>query len=52
MYSIGYLDHSALPPFLLGVEPTTKFSKRRGLTGSQFLVGVSGKERGHFFRGV
>ena len=27
LHSIGDLDHSAFPPFLQGVEPTTKFSK-------------------------
>ena len=31
-------------------EPSTKFSKRRGLTGSQRVV--AGKDRGEFFQGV
>ena len=35
-----------------GVKTPTKFSKRWGLTGSQFLEGVLGKEGGDFFRGV
>ena len=26
------------------IEPPTRFSKGRGLTGSQFLEGVAGKE--------
>ena len=42
------------PPHLSagdGVEPPTKFSKRRGLPASQFLGGVAGKERVTFFRG-
>ena len=30
-------------------EPSTKFSKRRGLTGSQRVV--AGKDRGDFFQG-
>ena len=39
------------PPFLQGVEPPTKFSKRGGeLTGPRPLEGVAGKERGDFFR--
>ena len=41
------------PPFLLGgegwFEPSTKFSKRRGLTGSQRVV--AGKDKGAFFQG-
>ena len=42
------------PPYLLraGVEPPTKFLKRRGLTGSQFSEGVAGNEGVTFFRGV
>ena len=46
-------------PFLLGdgggglVEPPTKFSKRkRGLTRSQLLEGVAGKEWVTFFRRI
>ena len=41
-------------PFLLrGVDPPTKFSKRgEGLTGSQYLEGVAGKDGVTFFRGV
>ena len=35
-----------------GVEPPTKFSKRGGSTGSQFLEGVAGKEQVTFFRGL
>ena len=31
-------------------EPSTKFSKKRGLTGSQRVV--AGKDRGEFFQGV
>ena len=43
------------PPILVGegggwVEPSTKFSKRRSLTGSQRVV--AGKDRGDFFQGV
>ena len=35
-----------------GVEPLANFSKRReGVTRSQFLEGVAGKERGDFFSG-
>ena len=34
-----------------GVEPPTKFSLSRGLTGPQLLEGVAGKERGDFFQG-
>ena len=35
------------------VEPSTNFSKRGGgLTGSQFLEGVAGKEGGDLFQGV
>ena len=33
------------------VEPPTKFSKRGGLTGPQFLEGVAGKEGVTFFKG-
>ena len=45
-------DHSVKPSFCWGVEPPTKFSERGGgsLTGSQFLVGVAGKEGLTFFR--
>ena len=32
------------------LEPSTKFSKRRGLTGPQRVV--AGKDRGNFFQGV
>ena len=43
-----------LPPFLweggVGVETLTRFSKREGLRGSQFLEGVAGKEGVTFFR--
>ena len=35
-----------------GVEPATKFSKRGGSTGSQFLEGVAGKEQVTFFMGL
>ena len=31
-------------------EPSTKFSKMRGLTGSQRVV--AGKDKGEFFQGV
>ena len=31
-------------------EPSTKFSKKRGLTGSQRMV--AGKDGGEFFQGV
>ena len=37
-----------------GIEPSTKFSKRKGLTGSQFSGSqrvVAGKDRGDFFKG-
>ena len=34
-----------------GVEPPSKFSKRGGLTGSQFLERVAWKERGELFWG-
>ena len=34
-----------------GVDPVTKFSKRAGLTRSQFWEGVSGKEGVTFFSG-
>ena len=33
----------------MGVEPPTKFAKRGGLTGSQFLEGVAGKDGGDLF---
>ena len=45
------------PPFLLGnggegvVEPPTKFSKRGGLVGSQFLEEGCWKKWGDFFLG-
>ena len=50
---IGLGKHSVHPSFflLVGVEPSTKFSKRKGLTGSQFLEGVAGKEGDEFFQG-
>ena len=38
------------PPPFLGVEPPTKFSKKVGLTRSQFLKGVTWKEVGDFFK--
>ena len=56
LYSIGYLDHSTFPLFLLGRGEGGggwayyKIFKKGGLAGSQFLVGVTGKERGDFFR--
>ena len=34
----------------VGFEPSTTFSKKRGLTGSQRVV--AGKDRGEFFQGV
>ena len=39
------------PPPFLGVEPPTKFSKKVGLTRSQFLKGVTWKGVGDFFKG-
>ena len=47
-----------IPTFLLGLgagggvwfEPSTKFSKRGGLTGSQSVI--TGKDSGSFFKGV
>ena len=51
LYIIGYLDHNMLPPFLLGVEPSSKFSISRDLTGSQILEGVAGKERCDLYLG-
>ena len=39
------------PPPFLGVQPPTKFSKKVGLTRSQFLKGVTWKEVGDFFKG-
>ena len=42
------------PPFFQGeeeVEPPTKFSKGAGLTGSQLLEGIAGKEGGDLFQG-
>ena len=36
-----------------GIEPSTKFRKKGGgLTGSQLLEGVAGKDGGDFFQGV
>ena len=35
----------------MGVEPPTKFSKIVGVTDSQFLRGVAGKEGVRFFKG-
>ena len=35
-----------------GVEHPTKFSKREGLTESQILEGVAGKEEGDLFQEV
>ena len=54
LYSIGYLDQYESPPpspFCWGVEPSSKFSKRRDLTGSQILEGVAGKERCDLYQG-
>ena len=34
-----------------GVEPSTKFSKKEVLTGSQFVEEVVGKERCNLFQG-
>ena len=40
------------PPFLQGLEPPTKFSKRGGgLTGPQLLEGVAGEEGADLFKG-
>ena len=44
--------HTPPPPSARGVEPPTKFGKKEGLTGSQFLEGVAGKEGETFFRGL
>ena len=41
----------AHPPFCQGIVPPTKFPKKGGLTGSQFLEGFAGKEGVTFFRG-
>ena len=41
--------HPPPTPFL-GVEPPTKFSKKVGLTRSQFLKRVTWKEVGDFFK--
>ena len=43
--------HPPHPPPFLGVQPPTKFSKKVGLTRSQFLKGVTWKEVGDFFKG-
>ena len=55
LYYIGYLDHNMHPPpfpFLLGVELSSRFSKRGGdLSGSQILEEVDGKERCDLFLG-
>ena len=44
----------SLPPFLwewgVGVETLTRFSKREGLRGSQFLEGGCWERRSDFFR--
>ena len=45
--------HSVHPFFLLGgVESPTKFSKKGGLTESQFLERVSLERGGELFHGV
>ena len=50
-------SHSVNCPFLLRVEPSTKFSKKKkkkkwvGLTGFQFLEGDCWERRGDFFKG-
>ena len=48
--------HSVRPPPLSAPEgsvgPPTKFSKRRGLTGSQFLEGVAEKDGVTLFQRV
>ena len=41
---------SCAPPFGWGVESPTKFSKKGGLTGSQFLEGGCWKKGVSFFR--
>ena len=52
-----HVYRSVNSPFCLGVEPPPKFLKPPpllkpwGLTGSQFLDGVAGKEGVTFFRG-
>ena len=52
LYSNAYLNHSAhCPHFCWGIEPFTKFSKRRHLTGSQLLVGVADKKSEVTFSG-
>ena len=38
-------------PFLLGVEPPTKFLKRRGLTGPRLLEEGCWESGGDFFQG-
>ena len=37
--------------FIFNFEPPTKFSKKRGLTGSQFLDGGCWERGGDFFQG-
>ena len=56
LYSIGYLDHNMhpSPPALIsavGIEPSSKFSKRGDFTESQILEGVAGKERCDLYQG-
>ena len=52
--SLSEQSHIVHPAtFLLGnVEPPTKFSKTKGVTESQFLEGVAGKEGVTFARGL
>ena len=48
-HKIFKANQIAVPPFLLGSWAFYQIFKKGGLTGSQFLVGVSVKERGDFF---
>ena len=54
MHSKLLNSHSVHPPYSdgEGVEPPTKFSKRRGLTGLQLLQGVCSERGGDFIQGV
>ena len=49
-----HVSHNVPPPHPsrgVGGEPSTKFLKKGGLTGPQFLEGVAGIELSDFFQG-
>ena len=54
MHSKLLNSHSVHPPYSDGdgVEPPTKFSKRRGLTGLQLLQWVCSERGGDFIQGL